>query len=472
MLTDWPCPLPAGGTSNEYAVAFESGAKHRILVLPALFDEANKTRHQTIEIMRRFDGAGVDSVLPDLAGMNESVQPLAEQTLESWQAAARAAAAHFQSTHVLTIRAGALLAPSGLPGWRYAPSGGKQAIRSMIRARTIASREAGTNEKSDDLMQLGDAEGIELAGYQVGSAMFRQLAAAATPDAGNLTDIAQSDLGAGGGLWLRAEPDYRRCTGRCAGGDHHHEPAEMTRRHFSFDCGAIRLVGTLDEAAGPTGMLLITGGNETRAGAFSGQSALAAQIGAAGFPVMRFDRRGVGDSQGINFGFTDEGPDIAAAVSAFREQASHVTRIIGYGNCDAASALMLNKGAGLDGLILTNPWTIEEAGAAPPPDAVRARYAEKLKNPSELLRLFSGGVSLRKLASGVMQAMRLAPPPSSLAQEMRAGIEGFEGPITFLLAGRDRTAELSRLHGTEMMSGSSAAPMPLTPSPRTNRKSG
>lgn len=208
MLTNWPCPLPAGGSSDEYAVAFESAAKHRILLLPALFDEANKTRHQTIEIMRRFEGAGVDSVLPDLVGMNESLQPLAEQTLEGWQAAARAAAVHFQSTHMLSIRAGALLAPPSLPGWRYAPSGGKQAIRSMIRARTIASREAGTEEKSDNLTKLGETEGIELAGYQLGPAMFGQLAAAATPDAGNLTDIAQSDLGAGGGLWLRAEPDY------------------------------------------------------------------------------------------------------------------------------------------------------------------------------------------------------------------------------------------------------------------------
>ncbi len=215
----------------------------------------------------------------------------------------------------------------------------------------------------------------------------------------------------------------------------------MTRRHFTFDCEGARLVGTLDEAAGPTGMLLITGGNETRAGAFSGQATLAAQIAAAGHPVMRFDRRGVGDSQGINFGFTGEGPDIAAAVTGFREQAPHLTRIICYGNCDAASALMLNGGANCDGLILTNPWTIEQYDAAPPPDALRARYAEKLKNPIELLRLISGGVSLRKLASGIMQAMRPAPPPSTLAQNMRAGIEGFAGSITFLLAGRDRTAQ-------------------------------
>ncbi len=215
----------------------------------------------------------------------------------------------------------------------------------------------------------------------------------------------------------------------------------MKRRHFTFECEGARLVGTIDDAAGSTGLLLITGGNETRAGAFSGQAVLAAQIAAEGYPVMRFDRRGIGDSEGENLEFTKEGPDIEEAVAAFRRQTPHLSRVIGYGNCDAASALMLNGGAGCDGLVLTNPWTIEDADAAPSPDAVRARYTEKLKSPKELFRLFSGGVSFSKLAGGLRQAMRPAPQPSSLAQDMRSGLDEFAGPITILLAGRDRTAQ-------------------------------
>src|SRR5690606_34930472 len=78
---------------------------------------------------------------------------------------------------------------------------------------------------------------------------------------------------------------------------------------------------------------------------------------------------------------------------------------------------------------------------APPPQAIRARYAEKLRSPRELVRLVTGKVSLRKLAGGVARALRPAPPPTSLAQEMTAGLAAFAGPVRILLAERDRTAQ-------------------------------
>ena len=72
----------------------------------------------------------------------------------------------------------------------------------------------------------------------------------------------------------------------------------MTRRHVVFPSGWARLVGTIDEAPGATGLLIVSGGNEVRAGAWNGQSLLAARVAAAGFPVFRFDRAGIGDSSG------------------------------------------------------------------------------------------------------------------------------------------------------------------------------
>jgi hypothetical protein len=201
MIAAW-----AGPAGEEYSVAFDRGRNGRALVLPALFDESNKTRHLTVEVMRRLDGAGIDSFLPDLPGCNESLEPLEAQTLGSWREAARAAAAHFAVTHVLTIRAGALLAPPDLPGWRYAAISGPSVLRAMLRARTISSREAGRSETIEGLTALGRAEGIELAGYRLGAAMIRELEAAEPPDSG-LSEIDQSMLG-GGGLWLRAEPDF------------------------------------------------------------------------------------------------------------------------------------------------------------------------------------------------------------------------------------------------------------------------
>lgn len=215
----------------------------------------------------------------------------------------------------------------------------------------------------------------------------------------------------------------------------------MSRRHLTFACGGETLVGTLDDAGGEVGLLLVSGGNEIRAGAFSGQAQLAERVAAAGFPVLRFDRRGVGDSTGENCGFRESGPDIVAALAVFKAACPTLRRVVGFGNCDAASALMLNAGAGCDALVLANPWTIEHDDGAPPPAAIRARYAEKLRNPRELVRLATGKVSLRKLAGGLGKALKPSAPPTSLAQDMRAGLDRFGGRARLLVAGRDRTGQ-------------------------------
>lgn len=219
----------------------------------------------------------------------------------------------------------------------------------------------------------------------------------------------------------------------------------MRRLSHTFTCDGQMLAGTLDTAAGTTGLLIVTGGNEIRSGAFGGQADMAARIAAAGFPCFRFDRRGIGDSEGENRGFRHSAEDIASALTAFRAMAPQVTRVIAFGNCDAASALMLAGGAGCAGLALSNPWTIEDSDAGdstPPPEAVRARYLEKLRNPREIMRLLGGGVNLAKLARGVIQALKPPPPPSSLAQDMNAGLAGFTGDVRILLATADRTAQV------------------------------
>lgn len=216
----------------------------------------------------------------------------------------------------------------------------------------------------------------------------------------------------------------------------------MSRRPVRFACGDAALSGTLDEAEGTTGLLLVSGGNEIRSGSWAGQAQLAARIAGAGHPVLRFDRRGIGDSEGDNTGFRGETADIAAALAAFRLAQPQLRRVIGFGNCDAASALMLSGGPGFDGLVLANPWVIEaDSDAVQAPAAIRQRYTEKLSNPKEWVRLLSGGVNLRKLASGLRQASGPAPH-SSLAGAMQAGLAGFAGPISILLAARDRTAQM------------------------------
>ncbi|WP_340587533.1 hydrolase 1, exosortase A system-associated [Erythrobacter alti] len=214
----------------------------------------------------------------------------------------------------------------------------------------------------------------------------------------------------------------------------------MTRRHITFGCGEEKLVGTLDGADGPVGLLIVSGGNEIRSGAFSGQAKLAAKIADAGYRVFRYDRPGIGDSSGDNRGFRDERGHVASAQDAFKAQSPSLSRIVAFGNCDAASALMLQGGAGCEGLVLANPWTFDEDnGDALPPEAIRARYAKKLADPREWFRLLRGKVSIRKLVGGLTRAATSSPSTTSLAADMRNGLADYGGDIRFLIAGRDRT---------------------------------
>jgi len=207
VIATWTPPAAASGAgAPELLLAFDRGRALRVLVCPAWFDEANKLRRFTIEVMRRLDRAGIDSLLPDLPGCNESLAPLAEQTLEGWRAAMNAAAEALGATHVLAIRSGALIAPPGLPGWHYAAQSGPRMLRGMIRARTIASREAGLAESSEALMAQGRAEGLTLGGWTLGAALFAALETAEPALAPGQSDLAQSAIG-GPGLWMRAEPD-------------------------------------------------------------------------------------------------------------------------------------------------------------------------------------------------------------------------------------------------------------------------
>lgn len=203
----WPCPLPGGGHAAEYALSFDRSRAHRLLIVPALFDEANRMRRLTVEVMRRLDGAGIDSVLPDLPGCNESLQPLATQTPSRWRAAMTSAAAHFGATHVLGVRGGALLTPNSLPGWHYAPAKGASILRQLVRARILASRETGVSESQDGLLEAGLAAGLELSGFRLGGAFLREFQTL-MPQAG-ASEIGQDMIG-GGGLWLRAEPGEDR----------------------------------------------------------------------------------------------------------------------------------------------------------------------------------------------------------------------------------------------------------------------
>ena len=224
------------------------------------------------------------------------------------------------------------------------------------------------------------------------------------------------------------------------------------RRWLNFPVAGKNCAATLDDAAGTHGLLLISGGNEIRSGAHRSQSWLAGEVAARGHPVLRYDRRGIGDSEGENGGCLTSAADIAAAAAAFRANSPNVQHITAFGNCDAAAALMLfHAAADVDALLLANPWVVEDAAdggdtpALPPAGAIRARYLAKLRHPSEWLRLLRGGVDIGKLWRGLMAARggRSAPQRAdSLSARMAAAMQHSDIPATLLLARGDRTAQI------------------------------
>lgn len=211
------------------------------------------------------------------------------------------------------------------------------------------------------------------------------------------------------------------------------------RRLLSFTCQAATLGGSLDEAGGSTGLLIVTGGSQTRIGSHRMFERLAAAIANAGYPCFRFDRRGVGDSEGEDPGYRESGPDIAAAVRAFRAACPQLDRIVGFGLCDGGTALSLfGAEAGIDALLLANPWFVEAETGAPPAAAIKQHYRDRLMSVEGWKKLLSGSVSYKKLFKGLMKVA--APPPADLAEEVARALSARSLPLTMVLARRDNTA--------------------------------
>jgi len=215
---------------------------------------------------------------------------------------------------------------------------------------------------------------------------------------------------------------------------------DVMRRALSFSCEGATLVGTLDVAAGSAGLLVVSGGNEVRSGAHRGMAELAASIATKGYPVFRFDRRGVGDSDGENRGFRFTGPDIFTALETFRGECPQLTRIVAFGNCDAATALALHASP-VDARVLANPWVIPSSGEMPPAAAVKDRYTRRLRDPEAWKALLTGKIDMRKLAKGLGRLAAAKPAqPDSLADKTVRALEASAIPTTILLATRDATA--------------------------------
>jgi exosortase A-associated hydrolase 1 len=230
------------------------------------------------------------------------------------------------------------------------------------------------------------------------------------------------------------------------------------RRLLTVPCGGVLLGASLDDGGGSAGVLMVTGGTQTRIGSHRMFERLAAGLAAAGYPVFRFDRRGVGDSEGEEGGWRSSADDIEAAAAAFRSEMPGLDRIIGFGLCDGATALAL-YGGGLNGLILANPWLVETEAGEPPAAAVRERYKQRLTSAEGWKKLLAGSVSYRQVLKDIraIAGASLSPLAAEVAGPLR------ELPVQFILSRGDATgiAAAAEWEGEAFATLRAANPAPL-----------
>ena len=110
----------------------------------------------------------------------------------------------------------------------------------------------------------------------------------------------------------------------------------------------------------PTGVLIVVGGPQYRAGSHRQYVLLARALARAGHAVLRYDCPGRGDSPGAPPDFEKDFEDIPAALAALLHAVPALRQVALWGLCDAASAILLYCQATRDpriaALALANPW--------------------------------------------------------------------------------------------------------------------
>jgi exosortase A-associated hydrolase 1 len=222
-----------------------------------------------------------------------------------------------------------------------------------------------------------------------------------------------------------------------------------TERALTFDCRGDTLVGVLSEPSAPreTGVVIVVGGPQYRAGSHRQFVLMARAIAQQGFAVLRFDARGMGDSTGAPRAFEHIGEDIDAAIATLVAQVPAVRQVALWGLCDGASAALLHADEARDprvrGLVLLNPWVRSPESLARV--HLRHYYWQRLTQPEFWKKLLRGGVgqaAWRDLLSN-LRARRSAPPAVQLPfqHRMARGWMTFEGSILLVLSGNDYTAK-------------------------------
>lgn len=234
------------------------------------------------------------------------------------------------------------------------------------------------------------------------------------------------------------------------------DPCGIAEQAVEFCCDGDRLWGILtrplDNGVG-LAVLVIVGGPQYRVGSHRQFVQLARSLAKRGFPVLRFDHRGMGDSTGQRRSFENIEHDIRAAIDVLYLNEPALRGVALWGLCDGASAALMfgSSDPRVRGIIAANPWARDDASLAA--THVRHYYGARLLQRDFWLRLLTGRfdwmTSLRSFASNLRRASAhlLARGPigtgaedASFRARMVRGLAGFSGQTLLLLSENDLTA--------------------------------
>ena len=230
----------------------------------------------------------------------------------------------------------------------------------------------------------------------------------------------------------------------------------FTEQPLVFPCGVEHLVGIvaqpLADKARSTGVVIVVGGPQYRAGSHRQFVHWARAFAGAGYPCLRFDTRGMGDSTGQQRTFLQMGADIRAAIDALFQSHPSLQRVALCGLCDGASAALLYLGevsdARVKGLIMLNPWVRTEQTQAR--TVVKHYYWQRLRDLGFWKRLISGQVGAQSAADlfGNLKRMAVRGQPDPLTRDvpaypsrMASTLASWTGQTLLVLSGKDYTAK-------------------------------
>lgn len=221
-----------------------------------------------------------------------------------------------------------------------------------------------------------------------------------------------------------------------------------------FPCAGDQLLGVVaqPEPAKKIGVLVVVGGPQYRVGSHRQFLLLSRALASAGYPAMRFDFRGMGDSAGELHNFEEVNADIGAAVNAFMAASPGLERVVLWGLCDAASACLLYWNSTHDqrigGLTLLNPWVRSEATLARA--HIKHYYVQRLLQLEFWRKLLGGQLGVTRAIFGFLNNLRQARQAGgsdgtqakfSFQERMLRGLQEFRGSTLVILSGNDYTAK-------------------------------